>query len=68
MGAMKPSTLRELRLSAGLSQAKLAEAIGTSQPRVARLEAGREEPGLSTLRKLAAVLGTDFNSIEKAFA
>ncbi len=60
-------SLRTLRLITGLSQAALAKAIGTSQPRIARLEAGREEPGLTTLRKLASALNTDINTVADAF-
>jgi DNA-binding XRE family transcriptional regulator len=60
-------TLRSLRLSAGLSQAQLAEAVGTSQPRIARLESGKEDPSLSTLRRLSSVLNIDMNTINGAF-
>ncbi|MHA7064053.1 helix-turn-helix transcriptional regulator [Azospirillum argentinense] len=63
----RKKNLRDLRLSAGFSQAQLAEAIGTSQPRIARLEAGKEEPSLTTLRRLANVLNVDMNTINDAF-
>lgn len=45
--------IREWRRGAGLSQAGLAERIGTTQSAVSRWEHGREEPRLSTL---AAIL------------
>lgn len=67
VGQGAPATLRELRLAAGLSQSQLAELTETSQPRIARLEAGREEPGLSTLRKLARALKTDINTVANVF-
>ncbi|MGH8060371.1 MAG: helix-turn-helix domain-containing protein [Candidatus Entotheonellia bacterium] len=49
------------RHQAGLSQAEVAERIGTQTPAVARLEAGggpqRHSPSLATLRKYAAAVG-----------
>lgn len=60
-------TLRELRLSAGMSQAELAAAASTSQPRIARLEKGQEDPSLNTLRRLASALKVDMNTINDAF-
>lgn len=49
--------VRELRLAAGLSQRELASQAGTSQPAIARLEAGGGEPRLSTLDRISDVLG-----------
>lgn len=50
-----------LRKSAGLTQAQVAERMGTKAPAVARLEnaliTGTPSPSLSTLRKYAAALG-----------
>jgi ribosome-binding protein aMBF1 (putative translation factor) len=46
------------RAHAGLSQAELAERMGTSQSAIARLESGRSRPSTSTLHKLAAATGT----------
>jgi len=51
--------LRELRVTAGLTQEQLARRIHSSQPAVAHLEAGRRTPTLLTLRKLALALGRD---------
>lgn len=49
--------VRTLREGAGMSQAELARRMGTSQPAVARLEAGGGSPKLETLEKAAAALG-----------
>ena len=49
--------VRERRQELGLSQAELAGATGTSQPAIARLEAGGTEPTLRTITGLARVLG-----------
>lgn len=54
------SGLRQLRLAAGLSQRELALRVGTTQSAIARLEAGRCEPRLCTLEKLAGALNCDF--------
>lgn len=48
--------LRELRLEAGLSQEKLAEASDCTRPYVSYLESGRYSPSLSILFRLAAAL------------
>ena len=49
------------RKAAGLTQAQVAERMGTKAPAVARLEnaliTGSPSPSLSTLRKYAAALG-----------
>ena len=42
----------------GLSQTAVAARMGTSQSAVARLEAGRGDPRLSTLSRYAAALDT----------
>ena len=49
----------QARASAGLTQAQIAERIGTTQSAIARLEsgAGRHQPSLGTLRKYALALG-----------
>jgi DNA-binding transcriptional regulator YiaG len=60
-------TVRNLRLSAGLSQTKLARLAGTTQPYVARLEAGSLDPGTDKLARLAAALSVSpvalFNAV-----
>ena len=49
------------RREAGMTQAEVAERMGTKAPAVARLESalvsGKHSPSLSTLRKYAAALG-----------
>jgi transcriptional regulator with XRE-family HTH domain len=64
--AGKPVTMRTLRLRRGLSQAQLAEAIGTQQPHVARIERGQADPQLGTCRRIAHALGVDLNTLDQA--
>ena len=45
------------RIEQGLTQEELARRAGTKQPSIARLEAGRREPSLAYLRRVAAALG-----------
>lgn len=47
------------RAAAGMSQAEIAERMGTTQSAVARLESGRgkHSPSLATLRNYARALG-----------
>ncbi len=46
-----------LRMLRGLTQAQLAEMVGTRQPSIARLENGSSTPSLSFLSKIAEALG-----------
>ena len=64
--ALEPefSLLRELlkaRRKAGLSQAEVAERMGTKAPAVTRLESslssGKHSPSIATLKKYAGALG-----------
>ena len=59
IGAMSQAgrVLRQARLAAGMSQATLARAGGTSQAAVARYEAGVVDPGIETLERLVGALG-----------
>ena len=52
------AALAERRVRLGLSQTVVAARMGTSQSAVARLEAGRSDPRLSTLERYAAALDT----------
>ena len=52
-------TLAAMRLSAGLSQAKLADLMGTQQPNIARLEKNPAGLQAATVLKLAQALGVD---------
>ena len=51
------STLIQARARARLSQAQLAQRMGTSQSTIARLESGTARPSLSTLRRFADATG-----------
>jgi HTH-type transcriptional regulator/antitoxin HipB len=48
--------IRRLREARGVSQAELGRRIGSTQPAIARLEAGRVTPTLETLDRVAAAL------------
>lgn len=53
--------LIKARMEAGLTQAEVAERMGTKTPAVARLESGggmkKHSPSISTLRKYASAVG-----------
>ena len=51
------NTLIGARVHADLSQAEVAERMGTSQSAIARLESGRSRPSTRTLRKFAEATG-----------
>lgn len=51
--------LRALRESRGLSQAELARRIGSTQPAVARLEAGGVAPTIDTLERIGDALNLE---------
>lgn len=56
--ALEPAyQLARMRIAKGLTQAQLAELVGTKQPGIARLESGKTEPKLSFLRRVAKALG-----------
>ena len=48
--------LRKIRQRKGLSQAAVAESAGLSREYVNKIEAGRYDPPLSTLNRLAKAL------------
>lgn len=55
--ALEPAyQIARLRIMRGLTQAELAELVGTKQPSIARIENGKTEPKLSFLRRLAEAL------------
>lgn len=54
--ANKSGTLAHLRLQAGLSQSQLAIKVGTSQPHIARIEAGINDPSTSMIKKISIAL------------
>jgi predicted transcriptional regulator len=49
--------IARLRIQRGLTQAQLAEMVGTKQPAIARIESGKSLPSLSFLKRIAEVLG-----------
>lgn len=49
--------VQELRARIGVTQTQLAELIQTQQPNIARIEAGKKLPSLSTLHKIASSVG-----------
>lgn len=53
--------LRQVRELTGLTQIEVAIKLGTSQPAYQAWEAGRREPNLESLKKLAKVLNTSPN-------
>ncbi|MFA5873631.1 MAG: helix-turn-helix transcriptional regulator [Anaerolineales bacterium] len=48
--------IAHLRIQRGLTQAQLAEMVGTRQPSIARLENGSSVPSLSFLERIAKAL------------
>ncbi|MXP15493.1 helix-turn-helix domain-containing protein [Altererythrobacter confluentis] len=58
--------LAALRLKRGLSQAELAKAIGTSQPRLSSWERGTEKPGYDSLRRIKDELQVTFDELMEA--
>ena len=57
--AMLGASIRRERLSQGISQQRLAEAIGTDQAVIARLEAGKRNTGIAAYIKIADALGVN---------
>jgi len=48
------------RADHGLSQRALAESLGVSQPRIARMESGEQNPDFETIVSVVGKLGTEF--------
>jgi transcriptional regulator with XRE-family HTH domain len=59
------TTLKQLRKKAGLTQAQLAEAIGTSQAAVAHYEMGIKAPELAKLPAISKALGVSVADLFK---
>ena len=51
--------VHRLRAEAGLTQAELAERMGTTQSAISRMEGGGTRPTLETLEKLAGAVGQE---------
>jgi transcriptional regulator with XRE-family HTH domain len=64
---MSPKTfgmrLKELRNKKGWSQATLAAKLGVTREYLARLEGGQHDPPLSTVERLAKILGVRISRI-----
>lgn len=58
------STLKELRLKAGLTQEELARQTGVSASTIHFLERGAGQPRLETYRALLRVLGSELDNVE----
>jgi DNA-binding XRE family transcriptional regulator len=48
------------RADHGLSQRALAELLGVSQPRIARMESGEQNPDFETIFSVVGKIGTEF--------
>ena len=55
--------LKKFRQQRKLTQGELAERAGVTREYIARLEAGRYDPSLSTLEKLAKALRVKVNDL-----
>lgn len=55
--------LRKIRKARKLTQGQLAERAGVTREYIARLEAGRYDPTLSTIEKLAKALRVKVNDL-----
>jgi transcriptional regulator with XRE-family HTH domain len=65
LAALRPeiefrSALINARVAAGLTQAELAERVGTRQPAIARLESGGAKPSFDMLMRLSSALNLRF--------
>lgn len=63
--SQKEHSLRALRLERGLSQAQLADLMGTSQPHIARIENGTAQIMFDTAAKLASALGVSLDELSE---
>lgn len=64
----QPSSIAKLRLIKGWSQAELARRADTSQPYIARLELGKVDPQVSTVKKLAKALDVPVVALVQAIS
>jgi transcriptional regulator with XRE-family HTH domain len=56
---MGPELVREARKRAGLTQAELARRVGSTQPAIARIEAGRSQPSFDRVVELIRACDLD---------
>lgn len=66
--ADKVYSIAKLRLQKGWSQVELAKRADTSQPYIARLELGKVDPQLSTIKKIAKALGVSAVTVLEAIS
>ena len=64
----KNKSITSIRMSKGWSQRYLAEKLCTSQSHVSKIESGREDLRLSTIKKLAAVFDMEYQEIITALS
>lgn len=64
MGDLVRNEVRELRVEAGLSQGKLAEALGVSRQTINAIETGRYTPSLPLAIALSRFFG---KTVEEVF-
>lgn len=57
------SRIKARRKDLGLTQLQVANSLGVTQPTYAELEAGRKEPRLGTLYKVAIALEVDVHDL-----
>ncbi len=57
MRILRPSEIRALRSSLGLTQAQVAGLAGVTQAYIAKIEAGTADPRVSTLERISNALG-----------
>ena len=55
--------VKRYRKAAGMTQAELAEKVFKSRPQISNIEAGRGDPTVSGLRKLAGALGVSVKDL-----
>lgn len=56
MRILRPSEVRAVRKKQGITQARLAELAGVTQPYIAKIESGATDPRISTLERISEVL------------
>jgi transcriptional regulator with XRE-family HTH domain len=59
--------VRELRVARGITLTALAERLGTSKSFLSNIENGKQAPGLTTILRIARVLGCGVNEVMRAF-
>ena len=52
-----PTTIKQIRLSKGMTQEEFAAFLGTSKQNISRYESGEVSPKITTAAKIAAKLG-----------